>query len=334
MPHCSLLQAFRPKLPTGLLPLLFVRGLHFRRLYDRPRLPSPWLISHCDYSPNSPAVPSLKPFVTSSSLIRCALVHLYRPHPCSFPRAVLWTSLLSFQRGSTPPQCAVNHRSPMVYSTVPFTTFRPRVFLMVLLNALSLPRRSCHLAPRLFIPLLQSGRVRHLLLSVRPFRVSSCNIIPDDRAPWRGAGMALRVIRLRPTANFFRDPPPPWVRFFSYRRYPTAKCRSPYRPFIAPINSTAASSLGTAAPLRLASIASWPGRRVFSPGLHWRHPWFLFQPSSFRGILTLWLAGFPSFLPFFVYHDDTTLNCSLQYNNLIQPISQSSPTSDTSGHMK
>jgi hypothetical protein len=57
----------------------------------------------------APAVPSLRPFVPSGSLTRCQPVHVYHHHLCSFPRAMLWGSLLSFRRKLTPPQCPVTH---------------------------------------------------------------------------------------------------------------------------------------------------------------------------------------------------------------------------------
>jgi hypothetical protein len=37
----------------------------------RSHLPSPWLISHGDYSPVAPSAPSLRPLIPSSSLMRC-----------------------------------------------------------------------------------------------------------------------------------------------------------------------------------------------------------------------------------------------------------------------
>jgi hypothetical protein len=61
----------------------------------------------------------------------------------------------------------------------------------------------------------------------------------------RCEGTAREVIRLRTTTNFFRDSPSPWVRFFGFRRCPTAICRSPYRFSSAPIVFTTTSSLKT-----------------------------------------------------------------------------------------
>jgi hypothetical protein len=69
---------------------------------DRPRFPSLWLDSHGDYSPTAP---SLRPLVPNGSLIRCEPVQVYHHH--SYSMAVLLTSLLSFRRGLTPPQCPV-----------------------------------------------------------------------------------------------------------------------------------------------------------------------------------------------------------------------------------
>jgi hypothetical protein len=63
--------------------------------------------------------------------------------------------------------------------------------------------------------------------------------------PLLGTGMTLRVILLRTTANFFRDPSSPWVRFFSYRWRNTARCQSPYRFFIVLTIFPGSLSLGT-----------------------------------------------------------------------------------------
>jgi hypothetical protein len=48
---------------------------------DQSRLPSPWFSSHSRYSPTAPAVPSLRPFIPSGSLIRCKPVQMYHHHP-------------------------------------------------------------------------------------------------------------------------------------------------------------------------------------------------------------------------------------------------------------
>jgi hypothetical protein len=76
---------------------------------DWPRIPSSWLGSHDDYSPTAPTAPSLRPLISSSSLIRCKLFQAYHHQPRS--RVVLLTSLLSFQRGLTPPWCPDTHFS-------------------------------------------------------------------------------------------------------------------------------------------------------------------------------------------------------------------------------
>jgi hypothetical protein len=54
----------------------------------------------------------------------------------------------------------------------------------------------------------------------------------------RSAGRAQHVNRPRAAASFCRDPPSPWVRFFGRPRRLTARRRSPFRSFSAPIAST------------------------------------------------------------------------------------------------
>jgi hypothetical protein len=46
-------------------------------------------------------------------------------------------------------------------------------------------------------------------------------------------------------ANFFQDPPSPWVHFFSCWQRHTARCLCPYQSSSAPVVSTMACSLGT-----------------------------------------------------------------------------------------
>jgi hypothetical protein len=50
---------------------------------ERPRLPSPWLSSHGDYSPIALPAPSLRLLVLSGSLTRCELVQVYHHQPRS-----------------------------------------------------------------------------------------------------------------------------------------------------------------------------------------------------------------------------------------------------------
>jgi hypothetical protein len=47
---------------------------------DRPRLPSSWLGSQGDYSSTSPAAPSLRPLVPSSSVTKSKPVQVYHHH--------------------------------------------------------------------------------------------------------------------------------------------------------------------------------------------------------------------------------------------------------------
>jgi hypothetical protein len=100
---------------------------------------------------------------------------------------------------------------------------------------------------RFLIPLLQSGSARRLFPNVRPFRVPCTTLSlvhffrrlcstdgPLWQRPLRRHAPARRVIPPQVAANFFRDPPLPWVGFFSCRLRPTARCLSPCRFFSAP----------------------------------------------------------------------------------------------------
>jgi hypothetical protein len=68
---------------------------------------------------------------------------------------------------------------------------------------------------------------------------------PWQLCPLCRAGMVQRVISLQAVANFFQDPPLPWVYFFIVQRCPAARCRSPYCFFSAPTVFTVACSLET-----------------------------------------------------------------------------------------
>jgi hypothetical protein len=63
-------------LPTGVPLFLLFGGLCLWRLWlVSPS--SPWLISHCDYSPTAPAAPFLRRLLPSCSLIRCQSVRVF-----------------------------------------------------------------------------------------------------------------------------------------------------------------------------------------------------------------------------------------------------------------
>jgi hypothetical protein len=151
-----------------------------------------------------------------------------------------------------------------------------------------------------------------------------------------GAGTARRVIRLRTEAKFFRDPPSSWFRFFGCRR-----------PLLRGLPN---------APLRLSTFLDWPPIFLHrSPSLLSRHPLRLSSlrdgrltlSSSFLGWFTWWpafLLGSASWLPAFLWRLQDVENspclsvswvqiwrCTI--HNSIQPINQSSPAVDTSGHV-
>jgi hypothetical protein len=115
-----------------------------------------------------------------------------------------------------------------------------------LLCDLQIPRCNCFFKPPSLMPLLHSGCVQCLFPNVRPFEVPlatlslvqffrhlcltigplwSCLICHVAPAWW--------VICLLAAANFFQDPPLPWVYFLGCRRHPTPRCQSPYCSFSA-----------------------------------------------------------------------------------------------------
>jgi hypothetical protein len=157
------------------------------------------------------------------------------PPSSYFPRAALLTSLLSFQREETPPQCPLTSCNLIDIPATRFMTSCPRVYLMVLLNALLLPRYSCCLRSQFLIPLLHSGPFHHLFSTVSPLWLQ----------PLFYAGRAWWLIHLWVAANFFQDPLSPRVHSFSCWQHHTVICQSPYWSSSAPIVSTAAFSLGT-----------------------------------------------------------------------------------------
>jgi hypothetical protein len=74
-PHCPLVKAVPPKEPTCVLPFLLLRGLCLWCL---------WSVSpsfHGVHSRTAHTVPSLRPLIPNSSLIRCEPVRVYHHHP-------------------------------------------------------------------------------------------------------------------------------------------------------------------------------------------------------------------------------------------------------------
>jgi hypothetical protein len=185
--HIALFKAIHSEWPIGVPPFFSERCAC--DVCDWPRLPSTCLCSHGDYSPTAPADPTLKPLVASGYLVRCELVQMYHHHLCSLPRALLLTPLVSFRYNVQ----ALTFLNAMEIPTARFTTSSRRVYLTVLLNALSHPRHSCCFRPRQFIPLLHSGSFRHLfsivgLLWRRPLR-------------WAVPARRSSVIGQRPTSS-------------------------------------------------------------------------------------------------------------------------------------
>jgi hypothetical protein len=62
---------------------------------DWSQLPSPWLISHGDYSPTAPTAPSLRLLVPSGSLIGCQSLQVYHHH-LAFPIRVVGQNYLEW----------------------------------------------------------------------------------------------------------------------------------------------------------------------------------------------------------------------------------------------
>jgi hypothetical protein len=185
---------------------------------DWPRFPSLWLGPCGGYSATAPAALSLRPLVPNGSLIRCEPFQVYDHHHLYWGLC-FWCLFFCF-RGGWPLHSArsLTFHNRMEIPTAHFTTSNLRVCLTVLLNALLLPRRSCHLAHRFFIPLFHSG----------PFWCLFSDVSPLWPCPLCRAGTAWRVICLRAMANFFWGPPSPWVCFFGCQRRPTARYWSPY----------------------------------------------------------------------------------------------------------
>jgi hypothetical protein len=120
--------------------------------------------------------------------------------------------------------------------------------------------------------LLHSGCAQHLFPNVRPFEVplATLSLIwffrhlcsttgPLWSRPICRAAPAWWVICLLVAANFFQDPPLPWVHFFGCWRHPTTRCRSPYRSFSALTVFIAAFSLRTSSCTATDSVSTEVG---------------------------------------------------------------------------
>jgi hypothetical protein len=117
----------------------------------------------------------------------------------------------------------------MEVQTAHFTTINSRVCPQASHNVPWLPRCNCQIAPWTLMPLVHSGCARHLLPNVHPFEVPLLTLPlvqlfhclyltggPLRPCPLCHATPAWWVIPLWAVANFFWDPPFPWVRFFGW----------------------------------------------------------------------------------------------------------------------
>jgi hypothetical protein len=110
---------------------------------------------------------------------------------------VLLTSL-SFQKGLTPPQYSFTHFPQPNGNSDCLLDILKLVCPKASYNVLLLPRCSLHflLHPLIVFPVVLPGP-----LQIRPL----CS-----------AGTTQQVIHLQAVANFFWDPPSPWVHFFGF----------------------------------------------------------------------------------------------------------------------
>jgi hypothetical protein len=99
--------------------------------------------------------------------------------------------------------------SLMVVPTIRFATSSSAVFQKILPDVLSFLRRSHSFKFRPLLVFLPSWRVHYVCSTVGPFFTASLT-------PYRSCTAG------HPSANFFRDPPSPWVCFSGYRQGPTA----------------------------------------------------------------------------------------------------------------
>jgi hypothetical protein len=229
-------------------------------------------------SPTAPAAPSLRQLIPSGSLIRCQLIHVYH-HP-SF--LLVWTKLARVASAPTTPAltlCAVS--SFILEGADPFTMswhscFAARWKTQLLTSWPPVPKSfwlSCWM-PSCFLdvdallnlgPLFQCCVPGTSIVFSQPsilygFLLQHCpTLVPDDCVlcmvqEWNDWSSLCRQL-----ANFFQDPPSPWVHFFSCWLHPTVRCQSPYRFFCALTVFTEASSLGTSSHTATGSITTEVG---------------------------------------------------------------------------
>jgi hypothetical protein len=79
MLYCSLFKVIRPNSLQAYRHFLFPTDSACY-VCERSRLPTPWLVSHDEYSPIAPAAPSLMPLVPSGTLIRREPLQVYHHH--------------------------------------------------------------------------------------------------------------------------------------------------------------------------------------------------------------------------------------------------------------
>jgi hypothetical protein len=111
-------------------------------------------------------------------------------------------------------------------------------------------------------------------------------------------------------ANFFQDPPLPWVCSFGFSWRHTARCWSPCCFFSVPKVSTVAFSLQTSGcfdsdylywswllTLQTVLCLFFAGCHLISPGLHVSYPGILEAREAVFLSFPSWLSGVSSFSP-------------------------------------
>jgi hypothetical protein len=238
------------------------------------------------------AAPSLIPLVPSGSLINCQSVQVCHHYP-SFPIGAGKTSergrcsYISSSYSVRSPFFRFGGGRPLHDASTPIfristedpaanlTTTSAKVCLgasltFLFMNVFFFPRCSCCFGLRFLMPLLHFCSARCLISNLgplglphtksslaRPFGCLFSTVGLLCSCPLRRAGTVRRDSRPRRAAKFCREALSPCVRFFGCQRHPTARYRSPYRSFSAPVVSIAASSLGTSFFSATASEFSW-----------------------------------------------------------------------------
>jgi hypothetical protein len=155
-------------------------------------------------------------------------------------------SPLSFQSRLTPPQYLVTRfLQPTGNANYCFKISSLMVFPEILSDILSLLRHSCFFKPWFLVPLRPSSFARHLFPNVRPVWV--LGIVSFLPCPWRPCPLRCATLAWWVAANFFWDPPSPWVLFFGFWWCSTATAWSLWHFFSGLKVPTAASSLGISA---------------------------------------------------------------------------------------